>query len=72
MYGADRRGFEWKEVAKVLRMTRAAARLTLWREIRRSRTKSIEAQAPAIISRDETDLNTPRRGKARASGYTQG
>jgi hypothetical protein len=67
MYGADRRGFDWKEVAKVLRMTRAAVRLTFWREIKRSRSKSIEAQAPAIVSRDETDSDTLKLGKARAS-----
>jgi hypothetical protein len=67
MYGEDRRGFDWKEVAKVLRMTRAANRLTFWREIKRSRAKSIEAGAPAIDCRDETNSDSLKVAKARAS-----
>jgi hypothetical protein len=67
MYGEHRTGFDWNEVAKVLRMTRAAARLTFWREIKRSRSKSIEARAPAIDSRNETDSDTLKLGKARTS-----
>jgi hypothetical protein len=33
MFGAHRRGFDWKEIAKVLHVTRAVARATFWREI---------------------------------------
>ena len=38
-------GFDWKEVAEVLRVTRAVARATFWREIKRSRPKKVEAQS---------------------------
>lgn len=67
MYDADRREFDWKEVAKVLRMTRAASRLTFWREIKHSRSKSIKAKAPAIVIQDKSDLDTLKLGKTRAS-----
>jgi hypothetical protein len=49
MFGAHHRGFAWKEIAKALHMTRAVARATFWREIKRSRSKSVEAQPPAIV-----------------------
>jgi len=67
MHGENRRGFNWKEVAKVLRISRAEARITFWREIKSARSKRIEAQAPAVVSRDETDSDTLKLGKARAS-----
>ena len=68
MRGADRRGFDWKEVAKVLRMSRAASRPAFWREVKRSRSKSIEAQAPAIVIPDKSDSDTLTLRKPRASG----
>ena len=67
MFGEDRRGFDWKEVAGVLRMTSTAARITFWREIKRSRSKSIEAQAPATVNQNETNLDTLKPGKPRAA-----
>jgi|CZKY01.1.fsa_nt_gi hypothetical protein len=32
MFGTHRRGFDWKEIAEVLHITRAVARATFWRE----------------------------------------
>ena len=67
MFGAHRRGFAWKEVAEVLHMTRAKARATFWREIKRSRSKKGESPPPAIVIQGETDSDTLKRGKPRAS-----
>jgi len=67
MFGAHRRGFDWKEIAEVLHITRAVARATFWREIKRSRSKSVEAQPPAIVIQGESDSDTLKPGKPRAS-----
>jgi hypothetical protein len=67
MFGAHRRGFAWKEIAKVLHMTRAVARATFWREIKRSRSKSVESQPSGIVIQDESDLDTPKLRKPGAS-----
>jgi len=67
MFGAHRRGFNWKEIAKVLHLTRAVARATFWTEIRRSRSKSVAAQPPANVIQDESDSDAPKPGKPRAS-----
>jgi hypothetical protein len=67
MFGAHRRGFSWKEIAEVLHVTRAVARATFGREIKRSRSKSVEAQPPAIVIQDESDPDTLKLGKPRAS-----
>ena len=67
MFGAHRRGFDWKEIAKVLHVTRAVARATFWREIKRSRSKSVEAQPPAIVIQDESDSDAGKLGKPRGS-----
>jgi len=66
MFGAHRRRFEWKEIAEVLHMTRAVARATFWREIKRSRSKS-EAQPPAIVPQDKGHSGNLKLGKPRAS-----
>jgi hypothetical protein len=67
MFGTHRRGFDWKEIAKVLHLTRAVARATFWSEIRRSRSKSVAAQPPANVIREESDSDAPKLGKPRAS-----
>ena len=67
MFGAHRRGFDWKEIAKVLHMTRAVARATFWREIKRSRSKSVAAQPPATVIQDESDSDNQKLRKPRAS-----
>ncbi len=65
MFGAHRRGFAWKEVVAVLHMTRAVARGTFWREIKRSRSKKGESPPPAIVIQGETDSDTLKRSKRR-------
>jgi len=67
MFGAHRIGFDWKEIAEVLHLTRAVARPTFWSEIRRSRSKSVAAQPPATVIQDESDPDNLKLGKPRAS-----
>jgi len=67
MFGTHRRGFDWKEIAEVLHITRVVSRATFWREIKRSRSKSVEAQPSAIVSQGESDSDTLKLGKPRAS-----
>jgi hypothetical protein len=67
MFGAHHRGFAWKEIAKVLHLTRAVARATFWREIKRSRSKSVKAQPPATVIQDESDSDNQKLRKPRAS-----
>jgi hypothetical protein len=67
MFGAHRRGFDWKEIAEVLHMTRAVARAPFWREIKRPRSKKVEAQPPATVIQDERDSDTLKPDKPRAS-----
>ena len=63
MLGARSRGFDWKEIAKVLRITRGAAGATFWREIKRSRSKTIEIQPPRICRQKEKDSDTLKPGR---------
>ena len=67
MLAARSRGFNWKEIAKVLRITRDAASATFWREIKRPRTKSVAAQPPATVIQDESDPNNLKPGKPRVA-----
>ena len=67
MLGARSRGFDWREIAKVLRITRDAASATFWREIKRPRSKGIDVQPPATGGQNETNLDTLKPGKPRAS-----
>jgi DNA-directed RNA polymerase specialized sigma24 family protein len=39
MFGLRRRGFDWKEIADALHMSKTAARTAFWREIRRATSK---------------------------------
>ena len=59
MYGADGRGFDWKEIAEVLHITRVMDRSTFWRQIKKLDQKR-KTPAPAIVPYDFT-----RRGPAR-------
>ena len=67
MFGTHRRGFDWKEIAEVLHITRAVSRATFWQEIKRSRSKSVDAQPPAIVIQDESRSDALKVGKPRAS-----
>ncbi len=44
MFGRDRRGFNWKEIAEVLHSTKTPARAAFWSEIKRARFKDHEHQ----------------------------
>ena len=59
MFGADRRGFDWKDIAEVLRLT-AVARAAFWREIKRSRSKKVEAQSRVIVIQEERGPETQK------------
>ena len=72
MSGTHRRGFEWKEIAEVLHMTRALARATFWREIKRSRSKSVDAKPAATAIQEERDPDVRKLHKPGTSRYTQG
>jgi len=67
MYGARRRGIAWKEIAKVLHLTRPVPRATFWREIKRPKAKSVAAQPSEIDILDERDSDALKLGKPRAS-----
>jgi hypothetical protein len=67
MSGADHRGFDWKEVAEVLRTSRVVARAAFWREISRSRSGSVEAQPLAKATQPKRDSDTRRFSKSGAS-----
>jgi len=67
MSDARRRGFAWKEVAEALHMTRAVARATFWREIKRSRSKKRESPPPAIDIQEESDSDILKYRKPRES-----
>ncbi len=60
MFGAGRRGFDWKEIAEVLQMSRTVAWVTFWREIKRSRSKKIEAQSRVIVIQEEHGPETQK------------
>ena len=51
----------------MLHVTRAVARATFWREIKRSRSKSVAAQPPAIVIQDESDSDAQKIRKPRVS-----
>lgn len=68
MSGTHRRGFTWKAVAEVLRMTRPVARAAIWNELRRSRTKKDKAQPSAIVIQEERSDNE-KADKPRESGF---
>jgi hypothetical protein len=65
MLSARSRGFDWKEVAEVLRLPRGAARGAFWSEIRRSSSKRKKAQSPAIVIQEERG---PKLQKVRKHG----
>jgi len=62
-----RREFDWREVAEGLRLTRATARRTFWREIKGSRSRGVKARSPGTVSRDEPNSHALKLGGPRAS-----
>ena len=55
MSGADRRGFDWKEIAEVLYISGVSARVIFWREVQRLRDKTLDSQPRAMIHQQESD-----------------
>jgi hypothetical protein len=55
MSGADRRGFDWKEIAEVLYISGVSARVIFWREVQHLRAKTVDSQPRAIIHQQESD-----------------
>lgn len=55
MLRAHRRGFDWKEIAAGLHMTRALAPATFWREIKRPRSEKADAPRPATVTQRDRD-----------------
>ena len=45
MFGRDRRGFDWKEIAEVLHLTKTPARAAFWSEIKRARFKDLNTNS---------------------------
>lgn len=68
MFGRHRRGFDWKEIAEVLHVSRAVTRAAFWREIKRSRSTKTTASSSAIATQEERDRDTvklPKPGTSR-------
>ena len=66
MFGGNRRAFDWKDIAEVLRVT-ALARPTFWRELRRSKVKRIAKRPPATVVEGEREPGTRKLGKTETS-----
>jgi hypothetical protein len=68
MSGTHRKGFDWKEIADVLRMPQRPSSAVFWREIKRSRPNNVETKRPAGGTQEERNSDTWRRpDKTRAS-----
>ena len=67
MLGAHRRGFDWKEVAKVLHMSRATVRATFSQEIKRARSKDAQAPQSARVIQEQSDSGAQKIRKPRVS-----
>lgn len=66
MFGTHRSGFDWKEMAEVLRVTTAAP-ASFWRELRRRRSKEVQTHTRATTIDGERERDTRKVGKADAS-----
>jgi hypothetical protein len=55
MSGADRGGFEWKQIAEVLHLSEVSARRTFSEEIQRLLAEAVDRQPRAIVHRQESD-----------------
>lgn len=67
MFGKHRRGFDWKEIAEVLHMTRGRSPVVFWREIKRSRLTKIGALPSAIDTQEQREPDSPKLPKPGAS-----
>ena len=62
MSGADRRGFDWKEIAGVLHIAGVSSRVAFWREVQRLSIKNIDRQ-PRTIQNERTDSDSVKPDK---------
>jgi hypothetical protein len=53
MAGSRSRGFDWKEVAEVLRVTQTGAPSVFWHTVSRARVNDAEKRAQRVPSTDE-------------------
>lgn len=63
MSGADRRGFDWKEIAGVLHMAGASSRVTFWREVQRLNARNIDSQTRTILHKEGSDSDNVKPDK---------
>ena len=70
MFGARRRGFDWKEVAKVLQMTRATVQATFLQKIKRARSKDAQAPQLARVIQQQNDSGAQKIRKPRVPRKT--
>jgi hypothetical protein len=62
MFGTHRNGFTWKEVAKVLHVTRTVARVSFWNQIKRPGSKKEKTQPSAIAIQEKCGPDARRVG----------
>lgn len=62
MSDTDRRGFDWKEIAKALRVIRVVDGSTFWREIKKLGSKQ-KATSPAIATQEKRNRAIDQFGK---------
>ena len=55
MSGADRRGFDWKEIAGVLHIAGVSSRVTFGREVQRLSATNIDRQPHTIVQKEGSD-----------------
>lgn len=63
MSGADRRGFDWKEIAGVLHVAGVSARVTFGREVQRLSAKNVDRQPRTILQKEGSDSDNMKPDK---------
>ena len=66
MSGANRTGFDWKEITEALRVTTARP-VSFWRELRGAGSKEVEPHSQATVIEGERERDSRKVGKADAS-----
>jgi len=55
MSSADRRRFDWKEIAEVLHIAGVPSGVTFWREVQRLKVKSVDRQPRMMFHKEGSD-----------------
>jgi len=58
MSGADRRGFDWKEIAGVLHISGVSSCVTFWREVQRLTAKNVDGEPRTIPHKEGSDSDS--------------